>query len=76
MKKPTVEEAAKFMGLEKKGRYYYDHLYIDGYMGILPLGNELVYISADVFADSEGYTGKQVLKLYNDYVSENPEEAL
>lgn len=76
MIKPTVEEAAEFMGLEKKGRYYYDHLYIDGYMGILPFGNEPVYIAEDVFADSSGYTKKQVLKLYTDYVEENPEEAL
>jgi hypothetical protein len=76
MKNPTVEEAAKFMGLEKKGRYYYDHLYIDGYMAILPFGQEPVYISDDVFADSNGYTGKQVLKLYHEYIAENPEETL
>jgi len=76
MKKITVTQAAEFMGLEKKGRYYYDHLYIDGYMAILPFGQEPVYIAEDVFADSEGYTGKQVLKLYNDYVAENTEEAL
>ncbi len=76
MKTPTVEEAAEFMGLEKKGRYYYDHLYIDGYMAILPFGIESVYISDDVFADSNGYTGKQVLKLYKDYIAENPEEVL
>ena len=76
MKTPTVAEAAEFVGLEKKGRYYYDRLYIDGYMAIMPFGKEPVYIAEDVFADSDGYTGKQVLKLYADYVEENPEEAL
>jgi len=76
VKKPTVAEAAEFMGLEKKGRYYYDHLYVDGYMAILPFGIEPVYIAEDIFADSEGYTGKQVLKLYNEYIAENPEEVL
>jgi hypothetical protein len=74
MKKPTIKEAVEFFGLVKVGRYYFDPIYADGYMGIEPFGVEQVYLTDGVYADSEPSTGKEVLEQYIEYMKENPEE--
>ncbi len=79
MKKITVAQAAEFLGFEKVGRFYYDHMYVQGYVGYddgVPFGYEQVYISDGEYADSTAYTSKQILKMYEEYIEENPEEAL
>ena len=78
MKKITVKEAAAYVGLVKVGRFYYDSLYVEGYVGYsdLPFGEEPVYLSDGIYADSTAYTGKEVLEMYYDCKEEDSEEAL
>ena len=78
MKKVTVEEAAEFLGFEKVGRFYYCILYANGYNGYsgLPFGLETVYLGDDEWADPSAYTRKQILMKYEEFITENPEDAL
>ena len=74
MKKPTIKEAAEVLGYKKMGRYYYDFLYEQGYVGVAPYGVEEVYITDGIYANNKGYTGKEVLEMYIKCMEENPEE--
>ena len=78
MKKVTVKEAAEYVGLVKVGRFYYDALYVQGWVGYIdaPFGYEQVYLSDGVYADSTAYTGKEVLEMYEDCKEEDEKEAL
>ena len=74
MKKPTIKEAAEFFDLVKVGQYYYSPFYVNGYVGMLPFGEEEVYLSDGVYADSTPSTGKELLAEYIKYIKDNPEE--
>jgi hypothetical protein len=75
-KKITVEEAALAIGYEKRGRFYYSMLYINGYNGHsgLPFGLESVHIFNEEWADGTAYTRKQIMQMYEEYMAETQEE--
>jgi hypothetical protein len=75
MKKHTIKEAAEFLGYVKKGRLYYDYLYVQGYMGFEPYGVEEVYLTDGIYADKEGIPGKKVLTNYLECLKELQKEA-
>jgi len=75
MNKHTIKEAAEFLGYVKKGRFYYNYLYVEGYMGFEPYGVEEVYLTDGIYADKKGITGKEVLDYYLEVLKELQNEA-
>jgi hypothetical protein len=77
MKKITITQIADFFAYEKVGRFYYSELYVNGYVGYAPpFGHEQVYLSDGIYADSTGYTAKDIRQQYEEYIKENPDDAL